>query len=114
MNDCTVPIRPLGIQPHRASNLADQNDALKPGVGLKEMDQEQFPKELTEALRSTVDEYRAVGWQEIEIGWPTTSNQATNTVFLHATSPSGQRMHAVFVDDANLVPNVKAFFQNPI
>lgn len=76
----------------------------------EEMDEEQFPKELMEALRSTINRYSGLGWQDIEVGWPTTSNEATGTLFLHATSPSGQRMHAVFSDDPNLLANVATFF----
>ena len=77
------------------------------------MDNEEFPEELTESLRSTLDKYKGLGLQDIEVGWPTTSNnRATRTVFLHATSPTGGRMHAVFSDDANLVVNINAFFEN--
>lgn len=77
------------------------------------MDQEEFPEELSEALRATFNRYRDLGWRQIELGWPTASNRATGTVFLHATSPAGDRIHAVFSDDAKLVANIEAFFQNP-
>jgi hypothetical protein len=77
------------------------------------MDKEEFPGELTEALRATFKKYKDLGWQEIELGWPTTSNRATGTVFVHATSPAGHRMHAVFSDDPNLIANIEAFFQHP-
>ena len=77
------------------------------------MDQEEFPEELTESLRTTLDKYKGLGWRDIEVGWPTASSRSTGTVFLHATSPAGHRLHAVFSDDADLVVNVEAFFQNP-
>jgi hypothetical protein len=77
------------------------------------MDKEEFPQELSESLRATFDKYRDLGWQQIELGWPTTSNRATGTVFLHATSPAGDRIHAIFSDDANLAANIEVFFQTP-
>jgi hypothetical protein len=76
------------------------------------MDQEEFPRELTEALLPTLREYEAKGWRDIEIGWPTASPSATNTVFLHATSPSGQRVHAVFDDDKDLINRIDAFLKS--
>jgi hypothetical protein len=76
------------------------------------MDEEPFPKELTEALLPTLGEYEAHGWCDIEIGWPTASRSATNTVFLHATSPSGKRVHAVFEDDKDLINRVDAFLNS--
>jgi hypothetical protein len=76
------------------------------------MNEEEFPNELTEALLPTLREYEAHGWRDIEIGWPTGSHAATKTVFLHATSPSGQRLHAVFEDDNDLINRIDAFLNN--
>jgi hypothetical protein len=76
------------------------------------MDEQEFPKELTGALLPTLREYEAHGWCDIEIGWPTASHSATNTVFLHATSPSGKRVHAVFEDDKDLINRIDAFLNS--
>lgn len=77
------------------------------------MADEEFPQELTDSLRATFHKYEGLGWYQIELGWPTTSNRATGTVFLHATSPKGNRLHAVFNDDADLLANIEAFFRDP-
>src|SRR5437762_12228915 len=64
-------------------------------LALRKMDEEPFPKELTEALLPTLGEYEAHSWCDIEFGWPTASRSTTNTVSLHATSPPGTPLHAV-------------------
>lgn len=76
------------------------------------MNEEEFPRDLSEALRPTIMDFEALGWREIEIGWPTGSHSATGRVFLHATSPSGKRLHAVFDDGTDLINNVCGFLEN--
>jgi hypothetical protein len=76
------------------------------------MDDEEFPKELAEALRPTLQRYEELGWREIDFGWPTGSRSATRMVFLHATSPSGQRVHAIFEDDNDLMDKVDTFLRH--
>ncbi len=73
---------------------------------------EEFPQELAEALRPMLQRYKELGWGEIDLGWPTASQSATNMVFLHATSPSGQRVHAIFDDYDDLIDKVDAFLRN--
>ena len=73
---------------------------------------EDFPHELAKALRPTLKRYEELGWCEIDLGWPTASHSATNMVFLHATSPSGQRVHAIFNDQDDLIDKVDAFLRS--
>jgi hypothetical protein len=76
------------------------------------MDGEQFPNELEAALATTFDRYRDFGWTNIQIGWPTGADEETRMIFLHATSPSGQRVHANFEDDEHLVDHVAEFLRS--
>ena len=73
------------------------------------MEEKQFPEELIEDLAPTLNRYRAIGWREVVLGWPTASNLSTNSVCLHATSPSGGRVHAIFEDNQDLVGEIDAF-----
>ena len=74
--------------------------------------EEQFPQELKQALSSTFNAYRAIGWTEIDVGWPTASLAPGSTVFVHATSPSGERVHGEFEDDERLINNIDNFLKN--
>lgn len=76
------------------------------------MDKEEFPQELAEALRPTLKRYQELGWCEIDMGWPTTSRSTTNSIFLHATSPAGQRVHAIFDDCDDLIDKVDTFLRS--
>jgi hypothetical protein len=76
------------------------------------MNEEEFPHELAKALRPTLKKYEELGWREIDLGWPTASRSATNRVFLHATSPSGQRVHAIFDDHDDLMDKVDTFLRS--
>jgi hypothetical protein len=76
------------------------------------MDGEQFPNELEAALASTFDRYRNLGWTNIQIGWPTGADGETRMIFLHATAPSGQRVHTNFEDDEHLVDHVAEFLRS--
>jgi hypothetical protein len=73
------------------------------------MEDKQFPQELTDVIGPTLSRYKSVGWHDVVFGWPTASNSATNKICLHATSPSGERVHAIFEDDEDLIGKLDAF-----
>ena len=75
------------------------------------MDDEQFPNELEDALAATFERYRDLGWTNIQIGWPTGADGESRMIFLHATSPSGERVHTNFADDEHVVHNVAEFLK---
>ena len=74
--------------------------------------EEEFPRELAESLRPLLQRYEELGWCEIDLGWPTASRSATHRVCLHATSPSGQRIHAIFDDQKDLRDQVDEFLRH--
>jgi hypothetical protein len=75
------------------------------------MTEKQFPKELVDDLAPTLNRYKSIGWRDVVLGWPTASNLSTNSVCLHATSPSGSRVHAIFEDNRDLVGEIDAFLE---
>jgi hypothetical protein len=75
------------------------------------MEEKQFPKELVDDLEPTLNRYKSIGWREVVLGWPTATNSSTNSVCLHATAPSGGRVHAIFEDNQDLVQEIDAFLE---
>jgi hypothetical protein len=75
------------------------------------MEEKQFPKELIDDLEPTLKRYKSIGWREVVRGRPTASNLSTTSVCLHATDPSGGRVHAIFADNQDLIHEIDAFLK---
>ena len=68
-----------------------------------------LPPELKEQAREIAAKYEREKWSHVEIRLPDYSDYQEPSIFVHATSPSGERVHCIILPSANSLKKIQDF-----